>query len=116
MNQANMKLRRWSLAIFALAVLVAVATNQAVSMQTGDEAAVREALLKSASSFEKNDMAAATEVWVNDDSNGIRKWPRELRLGGLSRPSSRARDGRDEEHEVLVQRYEDSSCRQDGLG
>ena len=33
-----------------------------------DEAAVRDALMKSASSFEKNDMAAATQVWANDES------------------------------------------------
>src|SRR5205809_7592903 len=36
--------------------------------QGSDEAAVRDALMKSASSFEKNDMAAATKVWANDES------------------------------------------------
>jgi ketosteroid isomerase-like protein len=36
--------------------------------QVNDEAAVRAALLKSASSFEQNDMAAATQVWANDES------------------------------------------------
>ena len=36
--------------------------------QSSDEAAVRDALMKSASSFEKNDMAAATQVWANDES------------------------------------------------
>jgi len=36
--------------------------------QSNDEAAVREALMKSASSFEKNDLATATQVWVNDES------------------------------------------------
>lgn len=36
--------------------------------QGGDEAAVREALLQSASSFEKNDIATATKVWANDES------------------------------------------------
>ena len=33
-----------------------------------DEAAVREALLKSATSFEKNDIAMAAQVWANDES------------------------------------------------
>jgi ketosteroid isomerase-like protein len=36
--------------------------------QSDDEAAVRDALLASATSFEKNDVAAATKVWVNDES------------------------------------------------
>jgi ketosteroid isomerase-like protein len=33
-----------------------------------DEAAVRDALMKSALSFEKNDIAMASQVWVNDES------------------------------------------------
>jgi hypothetical protein len=33
-----------------------------------DEAAVRDALMKSAMSFEKNDLPMATQVWVNDES------------------------------------------------
>lgn len=36
--------------------------------QDHDVAAVREALLRSTVSFEKNDLAAATQVWVNDES------------------------------------------------
>src|SRR5438552_10801853 len=36
--------------------------------QGSDEAAVRDTLMKSASSFEKNDMAAATQVWANEES------------------------------------------------
>ena len=36
--------------------------------QGGDETAVRDALLRSASSFAKNDIAEATKVWVNDES------------------------------------------------
>lgn len=35
---------------------------------TDDEAAVREVLAKSASSFAKKDMAAASQVWANDES------------------------------------------------
>ncbi len=33
-----------------------------------DEAAVRDALVKSALSFEKNDIAMASQVWANDES------------------------------------------------
>lgn len=33
-----------------------------------DEGAVREALMKSALSFEKNDIAMASQVWANDES------------------------------------------------
>jgi len=33
-----------------------------------DEAAVRDALMKSALSFEKNDIAMASQVWANDES------------------------------------------------
>src|SRR2546425_4405898 len=53
-----------------LAGLVAfVANSKSTAMAQGsDEAAVREALLQSASSFEKNDVAAATKIWVNDES------------------------------------------------
>jgi len=36
--------------------------------QINDEAAVRDVLLSSASSFEKNDVATATKVWANDES------------------------------------------------
>ncbi|HVS80376.1 MAG TPA: nuclear transport factor 2 family protein [Pyrinomonadaceae bacterium] len=35
---------------------------------TDDEASVREALIKSALSFEKNDLAMASQVWANDES------------------------------------------------
>ena len=55
-----------------LAMILTVGTGsvvrRTVSSQGGDEAAVRNSLLKSASSFEKNDVAEATQVWVNDDS------------------------------------------------
>ena len=34
----------------------------------GDEAAVRDALMKSALSFEKNDLPMASQVWANDES------------------------------------------------
>jgi ketosteroid isomerase-like protein len=45
-----------------------VANKRAAMAQGPEEIAVREALLKSASTFEKNDLAEATKVWVNDDS------------------------------------------------
>jgi ketosteroid isomerase-like protein len=54
-------------------VLGSIGFLRAVSGAAGpvnrdDEAAVRDALLASATSFEKNDLAAATKVWVNDES------------------------------------------------
>jgi ketosteroid isomerase-like protein len=65
MNMAKSKLRR------AMAVLVFVSSAMfaiEVSAQTNDEAAVRDVLLHSASSFAKNDLAEATKVWANDES------------------------------------------------
>ena len=58
------------LVILALAVFVGAGAGdrQVASGQSGDEAAVREALLKSASSFAQNDMATAAQVWANDES------------------------------------------------
>ena len=44
------------------------ATRSVANAKMDDEAAVREALLKSATSFEKNDLAMATQVWANDES------------------------------------------------
>ena len=55
-----------------LLMIVVVSTGslfyQAVFAQGDDEGGVRAALLKSASTFEKNELAEATKVWVNDDS------------------------------------------------
>ena len=45
----------------------AIAAAYAVT-RVDDEAAVRDVLLKSASSFEKNDLVTATQVWANDES------------------------------------------------
>ena len=52
------------------ALIAAVAVLSAVYSfaQGNDEAAVRDVLLRSAASFEKNDQAEATMVWVNDES------------------------------------------------
>jgi|SRR5882724_1734695 len=41
---------------------------QGVLAQTNDEAAVRDVLLRSASSFSKNDLKEAAKVWANDES------------------------------------------------
>src|SRR5205809_5869421 len=52
------------LTVFALIAVVAYQT----AAQANDESAVRDALVKSALSFEKNDIAMATQVWANDES------------------------------------------------
>lgn len=52
------------LTVFGLIAAVACAATA----QADDEAAVRDALTKSALSFEKNDLAMASQVWVNDES------------------------------------------------
>jgi ketosteroid isomerase-like protein len=44
------------------------ATRSVAKARMDDEAGVREALVKSATSFEKNDIAMATQVWANDES------------------------------------------------
>lgn len=53
------------------AVAIGLVFPQMSSAQKEDEAAVRDALMKSASSFEQNDMTAATQVWVNDESLSV---------------------------------------------
>jgi ketosteroid isomerase-like protein len=58
-----------SSAIVMVGLFAFVANSKLTAMaHLDDEAAVREALIRSASSFEKNDMAAATQVWANDES------------------------------------------------
>ena len=56
--------------LVSAALMAAVAAIGAVYSfaQVNDEAAVRAALLKTATSFEQNEMAAATQVWANDES------------------------------------------------
>ena len=67
--------RGWNLsnawpAILVIAVFAGMSAGQrqVALARSGDEAAVREALLKSASTFAQNDMATAAQVWVNDES------------------------------------------------
>ena len=56
-------------AIVLVGLVAFVASSKSTATAQGsDEAAVREALLQSASSFEKNDVATATKVWANDES------------------------------------------------
>jgi ketosteroid isomerase-like protein len=64
MLEANLRLGLWS--VFTCVAILAAATY--VLAQSNGEAAVRDVLLKSASSFEKNDVATATKVWANDES------------------------------------------------
>ena len=56
------------IALTAVAVVFGIAYKPVAIAQGQDEIAVRETLMKSASSFEKNDLAEATKVWANDES------------------------------------------------
>src|SRR6266508_4302813 len=57
------------LLIIALSAVAFGAAHKNIAIaQASDEAAVRDALFKSASTFEKNDLAEATKAWVNDES------------------------------------------------
>jgi ketosteroid isomerase-like protein len=64
MSQAKIRL---TVVAFLSVVLTIMGVAHSLG-QNNDEAAVREVLMRSASSFEKNDMEAATQVWVNDES------------------------------------------------
>jgi hypothetical protein len=64
----DFRLRLGLLALLAVGVgAILINTASAVALQN-DEAAVRDVLLRSASSFAKNDLAEATKVWANDES------------------------------------------------
>lgn len=68
-KQQVMRSRLRAVWVIALSALVfGVAHQRATIAQGSDEAAVRDALLKSASTFEKNDLLGAASVWVNDES------------------------------------------------
>jgi hypothetical protein len=64
--------RPWGLGLGLILTIVIVTTGvfvrQTVYGQRGEEAAVRDVLLRSASSFARNDLAEATKVWANDES------------------------------------------------
>jgi ketosteroid isomerase-like protein len=55
------------LSVLAFACVVSIA-GAATAITHDDEAAVRQALLTSATSFEKNDLTTAMKVWANDES------------------------------------------------
>ena len=57
-----------ALAVIAVGASLFVLHGMSAAAQSQDEQAVRDALLKSASSFEKSDLAEATKVWANDES------------------------------------------------
>lgn len=64
-----MNLKRNSKLIVAFAGLVTIAAAvRAADAAQNDETAVRDVLLRSASSFAKNDIVEATKVWANDES------------------------------------------------
>jgi ketosteroid isomerase-like protein len=60
------RLRTILMAALTISIASLIAAN--TLPQGNDEAAVRDLLLRSASSFEKNDTAEATKVWINDES------------------------------------------------
>lgn len=71
MTRKPMRFSSWIITL--IAVIPAIATGLSGALRTAsasanDEAAVREVLLKSASSFEENNLATATQVWANDES------------------------------------------------
>src|SRR2546427_8550140 len=56
-------------AAILLGVLAFSTSHKSIATaRADDEAAVRDALMKNALSFEKNDMAMASQVWANDES------------------------------------------------
>ncbi len=59
---------KFRLSIAALLASVVVFGTVYSFAQANDEAAVRDVLMRSATSFEKNDRAEATRVWANDES------------------------------------------------
>ena len=62
---------RWALSIIALAALLVSPTflsSTFASATEDDETSVRNALLASTASFEKNDMQSASRVWSNDET------------------------------------------------
>jgi ketosteroid isomerase-like protein len=67
MNRVISRIRRPATILVAVIFAVGFAFAQRRSVGD-DEKAVRDVLMRGATSFEKNDTAAATKVWVNDES------------------------------------------------
>ena len=63
----NLK-RRSKLSVALLVLLTLAAVVIAADAAQNDESAVRDVLLRSASSFARNDIAEAAKVWSNDES------------------------------------------------
>lgn len=57
-----------TLLTIAVTAALGLGVTRTATAQGGEEAAVRDALLRSASSFARNDIAEATKVWANDES------------------------------------------------
>jgi hypothetical protein len=56
------------IAILLGLMAVSASYKSVATARANDEAAVRDALMKNALSFEKNDVAMASQVWANDES------------------------------------------------
>jgi hypothetical protein len=67
MNRVISRIRRPATILVAVIFAVGFAFAQRRSVGD-DEKAVRDVLMRGATSFEKNDTAEATKVWVNDES------------------------------------------------
>lgn len=69
MTKQKMRFGLRVLVVIAISAIVfGVAYQYTAVAQGSDEAAIREALLKSASTFEKNDLLGASSVWATDES------------------------------------------------
>lgn len=67
-NRLNARLVTLTIAAIAMGLAFAVKYRATANPAQNEEAAVRDVLLRSASSFAKNDIAEATKVWANDES------------------------------------------------
>ena len=67
-RKTDVRLRILTGALMLLVISFVVGNGRLANSQTADEAAVRETLLMSASSFAKNNIAGATKAWANDES------------------------------------------------
>ena len=67
MQKRSMKLKL-PFVLLLLLILFSVGIAYRTYAHADDEAAVRGARMKSALSFEKNDLPMASQVWVNDES------------------------------------------------
>ena len=67
MNRVISRIRRPTTILVSVIFAVGFAFAQRPSV-SDDEKAVRDVLMRGATSFEKNDTAEATKVWVNDES------------------------------------------------